>query len=116
MTKTHHKKISKKSLPTVNFSEPLFLAFIMVFSVIGTYTYLRSFAAEDGSVLIQTTAGVSPEEQAILSSISWAAVAILAAGPVAVLILWWIWRRSDMAGWLKLSLTAAPVLAVMAFA
>ena len=88
----------------------------MVFSVIGAYTYLRSFAAEDGSVFIQTTAGVSPEEQAWLGSISWAALVILAAGPIAVLIFWWIWRRSDMAGWLKLSLTTAPVLAVVAFA
>lgn len=86
----------------------------MAFAAIGSYTYLRGFAApEDAGFLVQTA--VSSEERAWFSSIGSAALIILAAGPVAVFLLWWIWRRWEMFFLVKLLLTVAPVLIIMAF-
>lgn len=114
MPKQQNKKLSVKLPKNRHFSEVWLILFAMVFGAIGSYGWLRTFAApEDIGYLVQTN--VSAQEQALFSSLSGASIFILAAGPVAALLFWWIWRRSSMELWAKLLLTIIPLLIVMAF-
>lgn len=114
MSTAKNKKRHTKSLNTIRFSEVGLVAFAMAFATAGSYTLLKSFAAEGGGVAIRT--GSASEEAAWLSSLGSAGAVVLAAGPILGLLLWWLWRRSAMNTGLKLFLTVAPVLAVMAVA
>jgi glucan phosphoethanolaminetransferase (alkaline phosphatase superfamily) len=108
------KKISTRLHKNKRFSEAWLIIFVIIFGAIGSYGWLRTFAApEDIGYLVQTN--ISAEEKALFSSITGASIFILAAGPVAALLFWWIWRRSTMELWAKLLLTVVPLLIVMAF-
>lgn len=114
MPKTQRKTQSDKFFRSIRFSEPGLVVFAVIFATIGSYTWLRSFAApEDVGLFIQSN--VSAEEKALFSSLTGASLIILATGPVAALIFWWLWRRSAMELWAKLLLSVVPVLIVMAF-
>lgn len=114
MPKTPQKKISNKPRRNIRFNETWLVVFAIIFATIGSYGWLRSFAApEDVGLLVQSN--VSAEEKAWFSSITGASAIILASGPIAALAAWWIWRRSAFELWAKLILTAIPVLIVMAF-
>lgn len=108
------KPSQHQPLKTIRFSEVGLVAFAMAFATAGSYTLLKSFAAEGGGVAIRT--GSASEEAAWLSSLGSAGAVVLAAGPIFGLLLWWLWRRSAMNTGLKLFLTLAPVLAVVTFA
>ncbi|MBI2007777.1 hypothetical protein HYS85_00865 [Candidatus Saccharibacteria bacterium] len=114
MPKAQRKTLYNKFTKSVRYSEAWLVIFIVIFATIGSYGWMRSFAApEDSSFLIQSN--VSAEEQALFSSLTGASVIILASGPIAALLFWWIWRRSAFEVWAKLVLTVIPVLMVMAF-
>lgn len=114
MSKTPRNKPSGKFRRNLRFSEVWLLIFALIFGVIGSYGWLRSFAApEDDSILLKSS--IYAEESAWFSSISGAALIILATGPIAAFILWWIWRRSAMELWAKLSLTVVPIMLVVTF-
>ncbi|HEX5395324.1 MAG TPA: hypothetical protein VFW52_03185 [Candidatus Saccharimonadales bacterium] len=113
MAKPSNKKSGSLFSFNKRFSETALVVFAVVFGAIGSYTWLQTFAApEDSGVIVRSY--TSPSEQAWFSSLSGASIIILAAGPIAMLFLWWIWRRSAFEFWAKLLFTAAPFLAVMA--
>lgn len=87
----------------------------MVFAAIGSYAYVRTFAATDVAGVSVQPAALSAEETAWFSSVGYAAFAVMAAGPIAAFVLWWVWRKSDYVLWMKLFLTFSPILAFMAF-
>ncbi|HEY5549841.1 MAG TPA: hypothetical protein VIK37_01390 [Candidatus Saccharimonadales bacterium] len=98
----------------LRFSETWLVVFLVIFASIGSYSWMRSFAApEDTGLFVQSN--VSAEEKAWFSSITGASAVILVSGPIAALLVWWIWRRSAFELWAKLLLTVIPVMAVMAF-
>jgi hypothetical protein len=108
-----YKKISTRLNKNQRFSEAWLVVFAVVFGAIGSYGWLQTFAASEHSYLAQSD--LSAEEKALFSSLTGASIFILAAGPVAALLFWWIWRRSSFELWAKLLLTIAPLLIVMAF-
>lgn len=110
-----NKRIATRLHKKQRFSEIWLVVFAMVFGAIGSYGWLKTFAAPDeaGGYLVQTN--LTAEEKALFSSISGASIFILAAGPLAALLFWWIWRRSSFELWAKLLLTVVPLLIVMAF-
>lgn len=114
MPKPKPRRNLNQSLKTIRFSEVGLVVFAMAFATAGSYTLLKSFAAEGGGVAIRT--GSASEEAAWLSSLGSAGAVVLAAGPIFGLVLWWLWRRSAMNTGLKFFLTISPVLAVMAVA
>ena len=98
----------------LRFSEAGLVIFLVFFATVGSYTWLQSFAAPE-ELGLATQSYVTAEEKAWFSSITGASAIILVSGPIAVLIAWWIWRRSAFAIWAKLLLTIFPVMIVMAF-
>jgi hypothetical protein len=114
MPKTQSKKTVPRSLKSLRFNETWLVVFAIIFGTIGSYGWLRTFAApEDAGFIAQDN--ISAEEQAWFSSITGASAIILATGPIAALLVWWIWRRSGMELWAKLMLTVVPVMMVVAF-
>ncbi len=115
MPKTKKPTQSQTAIKSSRFSETNLVVFFMIFATLGSYLWLKSFAAtDDASYLAQSH--VTPEESAWFSSITGASAIILASGPIAIFILWWIWRRSAFGTWMKLVLTVLPIVVVMRFA
>jgi hypothetical protein len=114
MPKAQTKKVPNKPKRNLRFNETWLVLFAVIFALIGSYGWLRSFAApEDAGFFVQSN--ISAEEKAWFSSITGASIVILASGPVAILILWWIWRRSAFDLWARLLLTVFPLLIIVAF-
>jgi hypothetical protein len=115
MAKTQNKKIASLAHRKAMFSETWLVIFAMIFATIGSYSWLKTLAApEDISYLLQSS-NISAQEKAWFSTVTAASLIIVASGPIAALLLWWIWRRSAFALWAKLLLTATPLIIVMAF-
>jgi hypothetical protein len=111
--KTKNKKPSSKPLNFTPFSEGGLVVFAMVFAAIGTYSWLHSFALTPSDGYFVPASDVS-HETAWFSSVFGAMVILTVAAPVTVFLLWFLWRRSELVLWLKLVLTVAPVLIIMA--
>lgn len=108
------KIVASSRLNNFRYSEAALVFFAAVFATFGSYFWMQSYAApEDGIVISQSR--VSAEEQTWFSSVAGAGALILATGPIAVLFLWWLWRRSERGLIFKSVMTLMPILAVMAF-
>lgn len=113
MAKQPNKKTGSAIALNKRFSETALVMFAVIFGTIGSYTWLQTFAApQDSGVIVHSYS--SPGEKALFSSLSGASLIILAAGPIAALFFWWIWRRSAFEFWAKLMLTVTPLLIITA--
>ena len=98
-----------------HYSEAWLVIFIVIFATIGSYGWMRSFATTEDTGILVRSSHISPSENALLTGATEASLIILVSGPIAALLFWWVWRRSEFNFWAKLLLTVIPLLTVTSF-